>query len=78
MMFETDRKLPTGTDVKIDIHTPKGGNAVHCAGRVIWSTQTSDSLKYYNGIEFTNIEEDNKNTFLRFLCDAIYKSGINR
>ena len=49
-------------------------NPVHAKGRIIWKKKLSleDNASCDIGIEFTEIEEDNKNTFLKFLCDLIY------
>jgi len=47
---------------------------VHAKGKVIWIKQLSleDDAARDVGIELIEIEEDNKNTFLKFLCDLIY------
>ena len=49
-------------------------NPVHAKGKVIWVKELSleDGSPSDMGIEFIEIEEDNKNTFLKFLCDLIY------
>jgi len=43
-------------------------------GVVVWSIESgsSKSHSYSSGIDFEKIEEDNKNTFLKFLCDLMY------
>jgi uncharacterized protein (TIGR02266 family) len=73
MMIEADEKMPVGTEAKIDLDTPGASNPVHCTGKIVWASPSDNSKKQYYGIEFTAIEEDNKNTFLKFLCDIIYK-----
>lgn len=75
MMIELKEQLPIGTEIKIDLDTPSSANPVHCRGKVIWSASTSGTGRYNSGIAFSYIEEDNKNTFLKFLCDTIYKTG---
>ena len=77
IMFESDRELPVGVEASINLNAPDTSNPVHCTGRIIWSTPISQTKKFHCGIEFLSIEEDNKNTFLKFLCDAIYKSDKN-
>jgi c-di-GMP-binding flagellar brake protein YcgR len=49
-------------------------NPVHAKGKVVWKKRLSleDNAPYDVGVEFTEIEEDNKNTFLKFLCDLVY------
>ncbi|MFH1645207.1 MAG: PilZ domain-containing protein [Candidatus Omnitrophota bacterium] len=75
MMIEVSSKYPAGIELKIELQTPEASNPVHCIGRVIWATPISGSEKFHCGVEFVRIEEDNKNTFLKFLCDTIYKSS---
>ena len=75
VMVECDKKLPVGTEAKLDINTPGSANPVHGIGRIVWSSPLSGGDRYRTGIEFVRIEEDNKNTFLKYLCDAIYKSS---
>lgn len=71
----TKEKLKIGNKVDLKIFTPEALNPVHMKGIVMWSNEISSgkNVSYTNGIEFGQIEEDNKNTFLRFLCDLMYK-----
>lgn len=78
MRIELSQQLPVGAEVKIDLNTPGSPNPVHCTGKIIWSAPTSEADKYNSGIAFTGVEEDNKNTFLKFLCDTIYKTSNGR
>ena len=75
IMISVDKKLTLGTDTAIDMHTPDGPNPIHCNGKVVWVVPANKKGKYDCGVAFTDIEEDNKNTFLKFLCDTIYRSG---
>ena len=74
-MVEVNKKLPAGTEMKIDITPPGSPNPIHCNGKIVWSAPAHQEGLFHSGIEFTDIEEDNKNTFLKFLCDTIYKVG---
>lgn len=74
LLIETDESLPIGSNVSIDIDTPKANNPIHCTGKVVWAAPIANSEKFNLGIELMDIEEDNKNTFLKFLCDTIYNS----
>ena len=76
MMIEIDQELKPGIEHRIDIEPSGALNPVHCTGKIIWCNPIGKNKKYHCGIEFTKIEEDNKNTFLKFLCDAIHKSGV--
>ena len=75
MRFETLNKSIKESDVlelKMIMHDAP--NPVHAKAKVIWKKKMSleDASPYDCGLEFTEIEEDNKNTFLKFLCDLIY------
>ncbi|MBU4311396.1 MAG: PilZ domain-containing protein [Candidatus Omnitrophica bacterium] len=70
----TKEKLTTGNKVELMIFTPESLNPAHLNGIVLWSNEISEEkASYASGIEFGKIEEDNKNTFLRFLCELMYK-----
>lgn len=71
----TEEKLETGSRVEFMIFIPEALNPAHFAGIVLWSNESGGSKKpsYISGIEFGPIEEDNKNTFLKFLCDLMYR-----
>jgi c-di-GMP-binding flagellar brake protein YcgR len=79
MMIKADAKLNIGIEADIDIAPAGIPNPIHCKGKVIWVSGARGTEGGYNyGIEFIYIEEDNKNTFLKFLCDTIYKSAKGR
>ncbi len=67
-----DIKISGIVELKLDI--PGTHNPVHVKGKIVWKKRLSieDSAPYEVGVEFIEIEEDNKNTFLKFLCDLIY------
>ena len=78
LRFETgDASLKTGEALEIEIHIPKALNPVHTKAAVIWKNKASieDGSPYDVGCEFTKIEEDNKNTFLKFFCDLLYEQA---
>lgn len=72
--LETGQKIDPGTTLKLTLELPKMPNPVHAQGKVVWVKRVSsvDASPYEIGVEFTRIEEDNKNTFLKYLCDVIY------
>jgi hypothetical protein len=75
LRFQTrDKGISEGDrlEMKLDIH--EAANAIHAEGKVIWKELLSleDNAPLDVGVEFVGIEEDNKNTFLKFLCDLIY------
>lgn len=77
--FETLNKSIKESDIlELKMVIEDAPNPVHAKAKVIWKKKISleDAAPYDCGLEFTEIEEDNKNTFLKFLCDLIY--GITK
>lgn len=74
LKFTSTEQLEQGTSLEITLRLPNTQNPVHITGRVAWITKESleDNAPSAIGIEFVKIEEDNKNTFLKYLCDLIY------
>ena len=68
------RDIEKGFVLELKLELYGANNPVHAKGKVIWIKQLSleDDAPCDMGIELTEIEEDNKNTFLKFLCDLIY------
>jgi c-di-GMP-binding flagellar brake protein YcgR len=68
------RDIDKGSVLELKLELYGANNPVHAKGKVVWIKQLSleDNAPYDIGIEFIEIEEDNKNTFLKFLCDLIY------
>lgn len=75
MRFETLNSAIKESDLlEIKLVIRDALSPVHAKAKVIWKKKISleDTAPYDCGLEFTEIEEDNKNTFLKFLCDLIY------
>lgn len=75
LRFEThDKVMKESSVLELKLNIPGAPNPIHAKGRVAWKKKVSleDAAPYDIGIELTEIEEDNKNTFLKFLCDLIY------
>jgi Tfp pilus assembly protein PilZ len=72
--FETKEKLAEGSMLEIKLKVPSAQNPVHASGRIAWLKRLNleDDAPSDVGVEFLKIEEDNKNTFLKYLCDLIY------
>ncbi len=73
----TNEPLAEGDSLELKIALPKAPNPVHIYGLVIWSeeSKTETGPAYNSGIKFIKVEEDNKNTFLRFLCELMSKKS---
>lgn len=75
--FETElASLQKSDPLDLVLKIPDAPNPVHARGRIAWKKKLSlaDDSPYDMGVGFEKIEEDNKNTFLKFLCDVIYNS----
>ena len=70
-----DEGIAENSIVELKLDITDAINPVHAKARVVWKKRTSleDGSPSNVGLEFTEIEEDNKNTFLKFLCDLIYE-----
>ena len=75
MQLLTGDKLELGDKVDLKIFVPDALNPAHLKGIVVWvkDLEPARTHSYSTGIDFGKIEEDNKNTFLKFLCDLMYE-----
>jgi len=64
-------------EIELKIEIPGALSPVHAKAKVVWKKKlsTDDDAPYNIGCEFIRIEEDNKNTFLKYFCDLLYKQG---
>ena len=74
MQLLTSDKLELGDKIDLKIFVPDALNPAHIKGVIVWSREfgAAGNHPYIAGIDFEKIEEDNKNTFLRFLCSLMY------
>ncbi len=75
LRFQThEKKLKEGDVLEMKLDIPEIANPVHAKGKIMWEKKLSleDNAPFDVGAELIDIEEDNKNTFLKFLCDMIY------
>lgn len=70
----TNDKIEPGEKVDLKIFVPDALNPVHIQGIAVWSKklENPENYSYSAGIDFEKIEEDNKNTFLKFLCSLMH------
>jgi len=64
-------------DLELKMEMPGTLSSVHAKVKVVWKKKlsTEDGALFTIGCEFAKIEEDNKNTFLKYFCDLVYKEG---
>ena len=74
LRFTSEEALEKGSSLELNLDIPDAPNPVHVIAKVAWAKRlsTEDGSPFEVGVEFIKIEEDNKNTFLKYLCDLIY------
>lgn len=75
LRFETaDRSLKESGPIEASLEIAASARPVLLKGRIIWSKKVSleDNAPFDVGVEFTEIEDEGKNAFLKFLCDLLY------
>lgn len=74
LRFATKDDMKEGVNVEVKLKIPNVQNPIHAFAKIIWikKIEAAKNALQEVGIEFIKIEEDNKNTFLRYLCDLIY------
>ena len=62
-------------EFEIKVEMPAALSPIHAKARVMWKRKisTENGSPFDIGCEFTKIEEDNKNTFLKYFCDLLYE-----
>lgn len=74
LRFVTTEPLGVDSRLRLTIWIPKARNPVHAEAKIVWAKRqaSAEAEQYEVGVELSKIEEDNKNTFLKYLCDIIY------
>ncbi len=81
LRFQSEEGSIKETDLlDIALNLPKAPNPVHMRAKVVWRKRSSleNEAPFYVGVEFVDIDEDNKNTFLKYLCDLIYSWPVKK
>ena len=80
MRFEVPHELNKAEKLELTVFVPSPNSTVgvRLTGRVVWQTRTSleDNAPYDVGVEIIEIEDANKNFFLKYLCDLLYESSF--
>ena len=76
MRFEVSEEFKQSDNLKMTLYLPKSDDPIALVGKVIWQTKTSleDNAPYDVGVEIIEIDDRNKNIFLKYLCDLLYAS----
>jgi c-di-GMP-binding flagellar brake protein YcgR len=76
MRFEIAKELSKTEKLDMTLSIPSSEGPAKLTGRVVWQNKTSleDNAPYDVGVEIIEIEDTNKNLFLKYLCDLLYES----
>lgn len=76
LRFEVAKELKGTESLDLALYLPSETNPIRLKGKVVWQEKTSleDNAPYDVGVEIINIADANKNVFLKYLCDLLYKS----
>lgn len=78
MRFEVTKELKNTELLDMSLTIPSSDTPVRLKGRVVWQSKTTleDTAPYDVGVEIMEIEDKNKNAFLKYLCDLLYESAF--
>lgn len=76
MRFEIPHELEKSGKLDMTLTLPTSESPIILEGKVIWQTRISleDNSPFDVGVEIINIDDENKNVFLKYLCDLLYDS----
>jgi len=76
LRFETSKKLEDSGKVELVLYLPSMVNPIAFKARVVWQKKKSleDKAPYDVGVEIVSIDDNDKNVFLKYLCDLFYNS----
>lgn len=74
MRFEIAKELTKTEKLDMSLSVPSSGVPVKLTGKVVWQNKINleDKAPYDVGVEIVEIEDKNKNFFLKYLCDLLY------
>ncbi len=77
LRFEIGKKLKETAKLDLSLHLPISDKPIRLVGKIIWQEKTSleDNAPYDVGVEITEVEDRQKNTFLKYLCDLLYNAA---
>ncbi len=77
LRFELTRELNESNQLTMSLYLPSSERPIHLIGKVVWQNKSSleDNAPYDIGVEIVEIDDKDKNSFLKYLCDLLYSSA---
>ena len=74
--FQISKELDIVTNLKLRLFIPILEKPIDLVAKIIWQSKISleDNSPFDVGVEIIDICEENKNIFLKYLCDLLYSS----
>jgi hypothetical protein len=72
--FETGKKLDETKPISMAVSIPTSASPIRIKGKLVWQAKTSleDNAPYDAGVEIVEIDDKDKNIFLKYVCDILY------
>lgn len=76
LRFEIPVELKGTSHIDMVLYIPTSETPVKLSCKLVWQVKKSleDKAPYDVGVEIMQIGDENKNEFLKYLCDLLYKS----
>ena len=74
--FYSDKSVPSDKETEVLLFLPDKEEPVSVSAKAVWQRKASleDNAPYDTGIEILDIREEDKNSFLKYLCDLLYNT----
>ena len=79
LSFNIKYELDVSERLKLKLFVPIGEHPIALVARVVWQSKVTleDNSPFDVGVEIIDIDEEDKNIFLKYLCDLLYGSTDN-
>ena len=76
LRFDIMKELVGNEEINMFLYIPTSDAPVKLVCKLVWQTKKSleDTAPFDVGVEIIHVNEENKNEFLKYLCDLLYKS----
>ncbi|MGB2630155.1 MAG: PilZ domain-containing protein [Candidatus Omnitrophota bacterium] len=78
--LEIGEKLKEAEGLSLSVSLPDVAKPVRIKGKLVWQAKTSleDKAPYDVGVEIVEVDDKDKSSFLKYVCDVLYISAEYR